>query len=121
MAQHNELGKKGEQAASDFLKRKGYKILNRNWRKHRHEIDIVAEDEEFIVFVEVKTRTSREWGNPEDFIGAAKIRRIINAADLYLKFYDIDKSARFDIISAVWDGVAFEIEHIDDAFMSTVF
>ena len=77
--------------------------------------------EEFIVFVEVKTRTSREWGDPEDFIGAAKIRRLVNAADLYLKFYDIDKPVRFDIISAVWDGVRFEMEHIDDAFMSPVF
>lgn len=121
MAQHNELGKKGERAAADFLKSKGYKVLALNWRKHRHEIDIVAENDEFIVFVEVKTRTSREWGNPEDFIGATKIRRIVNAADLYLKFYDIDKPARFDIISAVWDGVIFEIEHIDDAFMSPVF
>lgn len=120
MAQHNELGKKGEQAASAFLKSKGYKVLSRNWRKHRHEIDIVAEDDEYIVFVEVKTRTSRQWGNPEDFIGTTKTRRIVKAADLYLKFYDIDKPARFDIVSVVWDGISFEIEHIDDAFMSPV-
>lgn len=121
MALHNELGKKGEQAAAEFMKGKGYKILKRNWTMHRHEIDIVAEDEEFIIFVEVKTRTSRQWGNPEDFIGKTKIRRIVEAADLYLQLKDIDKPARFDIISAVWDGEAFEIEHIDDAFMSPVF
>ena len=121
MAQHNELGKQGEQAAANFMKSKGYKVLKRNWTMHRHEIDIVAEDEEFIIFVEVKTRTSRQWGNPEDFIGKTKIRRIVEAADLYLQLNDIDKSARFDIISAVWDGENFEIEHIDDAFMSPVF
>ena len=66
MARHNELGIKGEEAATAFLKDKGYRILERNWRMHRHEIDIVAEDDEYIVFVEVKTRTSREWGDPED-------------------------------------------------------
>ena len=121
MARHNELGKKGEQIAASFMKSKGYKVLKRNWRKHRYEIDIVAENQEYIVFVEVKTRTSRQWGNPEDFIGNTKIRRIVEAADLYLQLNDIDKPARFDIISAVWDGVSFEIEHIDDAFMSPVF
>ncbi len=121
MAQHNELGKKGEQAAATFMKSKGYKVLERNWRIYRHEIDIVAEDEEYIIFVEVKTRTTREWGNPEDFIGKGKIKRIVEAADLYLQDSDIDKPARFDIISAVWDGQSFEIEHIDDAFMSPVF
>ena len=57
MAQHNVLGEKGEQAAADFMKNKGYKILKRNWTKHRHEIDIIAENEEYIIFVEVKTRT----------------------------------------------------------------
>ena len=121
MAQHNVLGEKGEQAAADFMKNKGYKILKRNWTKHRHEIDIVAQNGEFIIFVEVKTRTSRQWGNPEDFIGKSKIRRIVLAADLFLQLSDNEKPARFDIISAVWDGEAFEIEHIDDAFMSPVF
>lgn len=121
MARHNELGKKGEQAAANFMKNEGYNVLKRNWRMYRHEIDIVAEDEEYIIFVEVKTRTSRQWGNPEDFIGKAKIRRIVEAADLYLQINDIEKPARFDIISAVWDGQVFEIEHIDDAFLSPLF
>ncbi|MDD2474692.1 MAG: YraN family protein [Dysgonamonadaceae bacterium] len=121
MASHNELGIKGELAAANFMRNGGYKVIKQNWTMHRHEIDIIAEDEEYIIFVEVKTRTSRQWGNPEDFIGRAKIRRIVEAADLYLQINDIDKPARFDIISAVWDGKSFEIEHIDDAFMSPVF
>ena len=121
MAAHNELGIKGEMAAANFMRNGGYKVIKQNWTMHRHEIDIIAEDEEYIIFVEVKTRTSRQWGNPEDFIGRTKIKRIVEAADLYLKLNDIDKPARFDIISAVWDGQNFEIEHIDDAFMSPVF
>ena len=121
MAQHNELGKKGEKAAANFLQNEGYKVVIQNWTMHRHEIDIIAEDDEFIVFVEVKTRTSRQWGNPEDFIGRAKIKRIVEAADLYLQLNDIDKPARFDIIASVWNGETFEIEHIDDAFMSPLF
>ena len=121
MAQHNELGKKGEKAAANFLQNEGYKVVIQNWTMLRHEIDIIAEDDEFIVFVEVKTRTSRQWGNPEDFIGRAKIKRIVEAADLYLQLNDIDKPARFDIIASVWNGETFEIEHIDDAFMSPLF
>lgn len=121
MAAHNELGKQGEKAAVNFLIKEGYKVVKQNWRMHRYEIDIVAEDEEFIVFVEVKTRTSRQWGNPEDFIGRTKIKRIVESADLYLQINDIDKPARFDIISAIWDGKDFEIEHLDDAFMSPLF
>lgn len=121
MAEHNELGKQGEIAAADFLRIEGYKVIKQNWRMHRHEIDIVVEDEEFVVFVEVKTRTSRQWGNPEDFIGRSKMKKIVEAADLYLQINDIDKPARFDIISAVWNGASFEIEHIDDAFMSPLF
>ena len=121
MADHNELGKQGEIAAANFLRKKGYKVLKQNWRMHRHEIDIVAEDGEDIVFIEVKTRTSNQWGRPEDFIGKAKIRRIVEAADLYLQINDIDKPARFDIIASVWNGKGFDIEHIDDAFMSPLF
>lgn len=121
MAAHNDLGEQGERAAVNFLKNEGYKVVKQNWRMHRHEIDIVAEHKEFIVFVEVKTRTSRQWGNPEDFIGRTKVKRIVEAADLYLQINDIDKPARFDIISAIWNGEGFEIEHIDDAFMSPLF
>lgn len=121
MADHNILGEQGENAAASFLRKKGYKVLKQNWRMYRHEIDIVAEDREYIVFVEVKTRTSRQWGNPEDFIGRTKMKRIVEAADLYLKINDIDKPARFDIIASVWNGKSFEIEHIDDAFLSPLF
>ena len=117
MAQHNELGKKGEEEAARYLKSKDYRIICRNWNFHGYEIDIIAENEEFIVFVEVKTRTSAQWGNPEDFVGKSRMRRMVDAADHYLIENDIDKPSRFDIIGMVWDGKHFELEHIDDAFL----
>lgn len=118
MAEHNELGKKGEDAAAALLKSKNYIIVKRNWMFHGYEIDVIAENEEFIVFVEVKTRTSVQWGNPEDFVGKARMRRMIQAADHYLIEKNIEKPARFDIIGAVWNGRDFELEHIEDAFMA---
>lgn len=117
MAKHNDLGKKGEEAAVKLMLSKNYRILERNWTFHGYEIDIIAEDDEFVVFAEVKTRTSTQWGNPEDFIGKSRMRRMVEAADYYLIEKDIDKPARFDFVSAIWDGRKFEMEHIDDAFM----
>ena len=120
MAGHNELGKKGEDAAVRYLRQKGYEILERNWVYERYEIDIIARDEEFIVFAEVKTRSSSQWGNPEEAVSKGKIKRIVEAADFYLNENDIDCPARFDIIALIWDGQKFEIDHIDDAFLAPV-
>ena len=120
MAQHNELGKRGEDAAVRLLQSKKYRILERNWRHSGHEIDIIAEDGDFIVFVEVKTRASVQWGNPEEFVGNARIKRMVQAADYYLKENDEGKPARFDIVGVVWNGKSFELEHIDDAFLPPV-
>lgn len=120
MAEHNELGKQGEEEAIKYLRQSGYKILKHNWRYDKYEIDIIAQDEEYIVFVEVKTRSSHEWGNPEDAVSKGKIKRIVEAADFYLREHDIDMPARFDIMAIVWTGKKFEIEHIDDAFLAPV-
>lgn len=120
MAEHNELGKQGENAAVQYFLRNGYEIVERNWRCERYEIDIIAQNDEYIVFVEVKTRSSNQWGNPEDAVSKGKIKRIVDAADFYLREYDIDLPARFDIISAIWTGQGFDIEHIDDAFLAPV-
>ena len=120
MAQHNELGKLGEEAACLFLKKINYTILHQNWRFEKYEVDIIAEDEEFIVFVEVKTRTSDQWGNPHDAIGRARIKRMVEAADYYIKEYNPEKPVRFDVVGAIWNGKDFEIDHIDDAFLPPV-
>lgn len=118
MAAHNDLGKKGEDAAVDFLIKNGYTIIDRNWINEKYKIDIIAQNEEYIVFVEVKTRSSDWWGNPEEAVSKGKIKRIVAAADFYLNEYNIDLSARFDIVAVIWTGKSFEIEHIDDAFLA---
>lgn len=120
MAQHNELGEQGERAAAEYLKSKGYRIVCQNWRFHHYEIDIIARNADWIVFVEVKTRTSTQWGNPEDFVGKTRMRRMIEAADFYLKDNAIDDDVRFDIIGVVWNGHDFQIEHIEDAFLAFI-
>lgn len=117
MADHNVLGWKGEEAAVNYLTSKGHRIVAKNWRFNGYEVDIISEDGEYVVFVEVKTRTSLSWGNPEDFIGKQRMRRMIQAAGIYLKLNCIDKPARFDIVAVISDRQHFELEHIEDAFL----
>lgn len=116
MAQHNNLGKDGEEQAARYLSEKGYAILQRNWRTGRHEIDIIAKDGETCVFVEVKTRRDTEFGTPEDAVSNRKIRSIIMAADNYIKTKALDDPVRFDVIAIISDGRQFKIKHYEDAF-----
>ncbi|MBD8389257.1 YraN family protein [Dysgonomonas sp. BGC7] len=120
MADHNILGQKGEEVAVAHFINNGYKILKRNWFYQKYEIDIIACNEDFIVFVEVKTRSSDQWGNPEDAVSKKKIKHIVDAADYFLKENDIDLPARFDIVSVIWTGKNFEVEHLDDAFLPPI-
>ncbi len=117
MAEHNILGRKGEEAAMDHLVSKGHRVLEKNWRFHGYEIDIISLDGEFIVFTEVKTRASVEWGYPEESIGKQRMRRMIRAASHYLKLHQVDRPARFDIVAVVGNKGRFELDHIEDAFM----
>ncbi len=116
MAQHNVLGKDGENAAVNYLKNKGYSILHTNWRKGRFELDIIASTGEELVIAEVKTRTGNEFANPEDAVTSRKIQHIVSAADFYIKLFAIELPARFDIISVVGSYPNFQIDHIEDAF-----
>lgn len=120
MARHNNIGKLGEDLAAEHLKSEGYAICERNWRSGKKEIDIIAMDSLEIVIVEVKTRTSEEYGEPEEFITPAKIRNIASAADAYLARLPHAFDVRFDIISVVFppgrEG-EYKIEHIKDAFV----
>jgi putative endonuclease len=116
MAEHNDLGQQGEEAAETYLKKKGYTIKARNWRYGKEEIDIVAENEKAIVFAEVKTRSSAYFESPEQAVSISKQRFLINAADAYLKRYSIDKEARFDIMAITVVKGAFSINHIEEAF-----
>lgn len=100
---HNiELGRRGEEAAARFLYRRGYEIVERNWKCSAGEADIIARDGEWVVFVEVKTRSSCETGMPSEAVDDKKRDRYERIAALFLKDYDaVDVPVRFDIVSIV--------------------
>ncbi|NDV66475.1 YraN family protein [Bacteroides sp. 224] len=116
MAEHNDLGQAGEDAAVEYLKEHNYTIRHRNWRKGNLELDIVAAKDDELVVIEVKTRKSTLFSLPQEAVNAQKIRRTVIAADTYMKFFGIDSPVRFDIISVVGDAGNFKIEHIKEAF-----
>jgi putative endonuclease len=116
MTKHNQaFGKLGEDIAAGYLERKGYHILERNYRAGKVELDIICKHENEIIFVEVKTRTSDMMAFPEQAVGRAKQRNIRLAAEQYLTQNELSGVCRFDIV-AVIKGDKFEIEHIQDAF-----
>lgn len=116
MAAHNTLGKEGEEAAVAYLQGKGYFIRHRNWRLGKRELDIVAEKDNLIVVVEVKTRSTSYYGDPSDAVDDMKIRNIVSAADVYLRRFSLDNPVRFDIITIVGTLEHFVVEHIEEAF-----
>ena len=120
MADSHNLGQEGEELAMEHLLKKGYKILHRNWKSGKREIDIVAENKDFIVFVEVKTRTDDYFMHPRHAVTSEKQKSIIYAAESYLKRYNINKESRFDIVSIISDGKSVQVEHIEDAFYPTL-
>ena len=120
MADSHSLGHKGEDLAADYLKEAGYSIRHRNWKSGKTELDIVAENKDFIVFIEVKTRSSDVFLRPADAVTSQKQRTIIFAADNYLRRYNILKDSRFDIITIITKGQTSEIEHIENAFYPTL-
>lgn len=120
MADHNELGKSGEQLAVDHLKKQGYKILETNWRAGKFEIDVIAQGKDQLIVAEVKTRTSNFLMEPEAAVTKDKQRMLIKAADIYVQRKNIELEVRFDIISIVISGEEFRLNHIEDAFYPTM-
>jgi len=117
MTIQQDLGKKGEQIALDHLTEKDYKILEHNWYFRKKEIDIIAEKDDFLVIIEVKSRSVGFHENPRDAVNMKKQRFLIQAANAYVNKYDIDLEVRFDIVTVVFfNDQEYEIEHIDDAF-----
>jgi len=115
MAAHNELGKWGEDQAAEYLERKGYTIIERDWKSGRRDLDIVAQDGEVIVFVEVKTRRNSLFGQPEESVDYHKLQSLQQAINHYIKFRQIRQEIRFDIISVVGTiGTEPDIQHIQD-------
>lgn len=122
MAKHTVLGTEGEKAAINYLTGKGYAVRDTRWHCGHLELDIVAVKDDMLVVFEVKTRSTDEYGSPADAVSDKKIRRIVNAADGYVRKFRIDLPVRFDIVSIIKnaDGT-LNIEHIEDAFVSPVF
>ncbi len=116
MAKHNELGKLGEELAVEFLQKNGYEILETNWTFQKAEIDIIAKKENTLAIVEVKTRSSLEFGLPQDFVKPKKIQLLVKAVNEYVVSKDMDIEVRFDIIAIHKEAKSFVIEHLIDAF-----
>lgn len=116
MAEHNELGKLGEELGVEFLRKEGYEILDTNWTFQKAEIDIIAQKENILAIVEVKTRSSLEFGLPQDFVKPKKIQLLVKAVNEYVVSKNLDVNVRFDIIAVHKEGKSFVIEHLIDAF-----
>jgi len=110
-------GKAGEDLAASFLEQSGLKVLERNFRFERGEIDLIAEEGEELVFVEVKARRSSIFGAPEDAVTEKKQEQVHAVAEGYLFMHDIDnRPCRFDIVAIEYRHGTAEIRHIRDAF-----
>lgn len=111
-----KFGKDGEELARKYLVKKGYSIRESNWRFKKYEIDIIGESDEFIVFVEVKARSTAAFGEPEMFVTLKKQKFLIAAAHNYLQANDIEKEARFDVIAILPINNNYNVKHLEGAF-----
>ncbi len=111
-----EIGFEGEEHAVSYLERAGYRILCRNYRYRKAEIDILARQGPFLVVVEVKTRTGSFYEALTDSIPRAKINRLVKAAHHYIQEEGLSLEVRFDIIQVIREGPGFHLVHLEDAF-----
>jgi putative endonuclease len=109
-----KTGGKGENLAAEFLKKKGFQIIARNYRFKHAEIDLIVQQNDWLIFVEVKTRSSNEFGEPEEFVNEFKASKIFEAAEEYIFKVDWQGNIRFDVVSVKF-GAKTEIEHFEDA------
>lgn len=111
------LGREGERLAEQYLNKKGYKVIERNYRCRGAELDLIVLDRRVIVFVEVKTRTGHGFGSPFEAVEFHKQQKMIQAAQYFLnekKLYQRD--ARFDVVGISWPAGEPVVEHIENAF-----
>ena len=120
MSEHLQKGKHGEDLAQKHLLFEGYVILERNWRYKNLEIDFIATDKNTLVVVEVKTRSTAIYGEPEDFVTKSKQKKLIRAINKYVKQTKCDKEIRFDIVSVIENNETSKVSLIRDAFYALV-
>lgn len=120
MTTQRETGDKAEGIAQQFVSKLGYHILDTNWHHGHLELDIVAKDGNELVIIEVKSRNGIRYEHPSEAITNTKIKRIVEAADAYIQEKDIELETRFDVITIIFIGQKFELEHFKDAFYPTL-
>lgn len=116
------LGTRGEDLAARLLEDRGFRILQRNWRRPEGEVDLVAEDDGVLVFVEVRSRTGDEHGHPLETVNKQKQRRLVRAARLYLQESAMHwNETRFDVVGIIFpkEGGTPTLMHIEDAFRAS--
>lgn len=111
-----QFGKKGEELAARYLAKQNYQLIAKNWRYRYYEIDLICKDENMLVFVEVKTRTSEAIIRPQDAVTRKKQKHLIEGANAYIEMNDLDCESRFDVVSIIQKNDRYKIEHIEDAF-----
>lgn len=117
MAVHNELGKQGEDLAVAHLQYKGYEIVTRNFRFQKAEVDIIARKGDVLAVVEVKTRSTPDFGNPQDFLKQKQIQSLVKAIDHFVNEHHLEVEVRFDIIAIIKNKAGTKIDHLKDAFL----
>ncbi|MFD1094347.1 YraN family protein [Salegentibacter chungangensis] len=116
MAEHNLLGKNGEELAADYLMQQGYEIVARNFRFQKAEVDIIALKDELLAVIEVKTRSTTSFGDPKEFVKGRQIRQLIKAIDHFVEEQQLNVEVRFDIVTVVKNKSGTEIRHFENAF-----
>ena len=118
MKDKQKIGKIGEASAVEYLEKQGHLILERNWRYHKAEIDIITKRNDLLIFVEVKTRQSDRNGLPEDFVSYAQRKMIVGAASRYMEKQNHEWAVQFDVIGILIDdrGMVVRLNHYEDAF-----
>ncbi len=116
MSEKSETGVLGEKKACEFLIQHNYTILHTNWYYRHKELDIIAQKNDKLVIVEVKTRTNRYFENPKEAVTLKKQKRLVAAADAFVQQYNIEMEAQFDVVSVLFENGKTEIEHIENAF-----
>lgn len=120
MVSQREIGEIAEGLAQQHISKLGYQILETNWYYGHLELDIVARDGDELVIVEVKSRSGLRYEHPSEAVTNTKIKRIVEAADAYIQEKDIELETRFDVITVIFIGQKFELEHFKDAFYPTL-
>ncbi|MFZ1528418.1 MAG: YraN family protein [Ferruginibacter sp.] len=117
MARHNDTGKKGEELAAAWFEKNGYRIIEKNWRWKRLELDIIAEKENMLHFIEVKCRSSQKFGLPEDAVSHKKIKHLLDTAEEYLNLYPSKKRIQFDVLAITIVNKDVEYFLIEDVYL----